>query len=118
MNKKILVIDDEKDFCELIRKMLIRDNYLVDCAFSLQEAADKLQQHPNIVLLDNNLPDGLGIDYLMMHPTDFLDCAIIMITADPTDRLRRNAAAEGVVDIIEKPFSVSRIKETLKRVLN
>ncbi len=118
MNNRILIIDDEKDFCELIKQMLMRENYLVDCAFTLKEASDKLSQHPDIVLLDNNLPDGLGIDYLRMHPTDFMDCAIIMISADTSDWLRMNAVQEGVVEFIEKPFSAMRIKETLKRVAN
>jgi DNA-binding NtrC family response regulator len=116
MKKKILVIDDEKDFCELVKNILIRENFAVDCAFTLEEAEGKLRDHPQIVLLDNNLPDGSGLDYLQMHPVPFMNSSVIVITADPEESIKEKAEREGTVAFLSKPFSVQTIREMVKRV--
>jgi DNA-binding NtrC family response regulator len=116
MKKKILVIDDEKDFCELIKNILLKENFLVDCAFSLEEAEGKLRDHPQIVLLDNSLPDGSGLDYLQMHPVTFMNSSVIVITADPTELIKEKATREGTVAFLSKPFSVQAIRDMVRRV--
>jgi|SRR3954468_23937237 DNA-binding NtrC family response regulator len=116
MKKKVLVIDDEKDFCELIKNILPRDNFLVDCAFTLREAEEKLREHPQIVLLDNNLPDGSGLDYLQMHPVPFLNTSVIIITADSRESVKQKARREGTVAFLEKPFTAQMIRETVSQV--
>ena len=116
MKKKILVIDDEKDFCELIKNILLKENFVVDCAFTLEEAEGKLRDHPQIVLLDNNLPDGSGLDYLQMHPVPFMNSSVIVITADPTESIKEKAAREGTTAFLSKPFSVQTIRDMVRRV--
>ena len=116
MKKKVLVIDDEKDFCELIKNILASENFLVDCAFTLEEADEKLREHPQIVLLDNNLPDGSGLDYLQMHPVPFLNTSVIVITADPTESVKEKAVREGTVAFLTKPFTVQMIRDMNRQV--
>jgi DNA-binding response OmpR family regulator len=116
MKKKILVIDDEKDFCELLKNILARENFVVDCAFTLEEAEEKLREHPQIVLLDNNLPDGSGLDYLQMHPVPFMNSSVIVITADPRESIKEKAAREGTVAFLAKPFSVQAIRDMVRYV--
>jgi DNA-binding NtrC family response regulator len=116
MKKKILVIDDEEDFCELIKNILSRENFLVDCAFTLEEAEGKLRDHPQIILLDINLPDGSGLDYLQMHPAPFMYSSVIVITADPTESVKEKAAQEGTVAFLSKPFSVQTIRDMVRQV--
>jgi DNA-binding response OmpR family regulator len=116
MKKKILVIDDERDFCELIKSILLRENFLVDCAFTLKDAEGKLRENPEIILLDINLPDGSGLDYLQMHPVPFMNSSVIVITADPSESTREKAALEGTAAFLSKPFSVQTIREIVKRV--
>jgi DNA-binding response OmpR family regulator len=114
--KTILIIDDEQDLCALLKKALSKEDYRVDCAFSLMEADIKLQTHPEIVLLDNNLPDGTGISYLHGHPEDFRKTCVIMISADSSLSLELNAKQVGVRAIIHKPFSVSLVRELIRGV--
>lgn len=116
MKKKVLVIDDEEDFCELIKNILSRENFQVDCALTLEEAEGKLRDHPQIILLDNNLPDGSGLDYLQMHPLTFTDSSVIVITADPRESVKEKAAHEGTVAFLSKPFSVQAIRDMVRRV--
>ena len=97
MKQKILIIDDEKDLCDLIKGILERENFSVDCAYTLKEATVKLNQHPAIILLDNNLPDGSGLDYLQLHPDPFMNRTVVFMTADPTDIIESKAKQEGAV---------------------
>lgn len=113
--KKILIIDDELDLCSLLKKVLTPENYTVDCAYSLSEANNKLGDHPNVILLDYNLPDGTGLEYLQMHPVQFMGTIVIMITADANPILESKARQQGVDAFITKPFSVRGIKELIRQ---
>lgn len=59
--KKILIIDDEQDLCSLMKVYFSRKNYLVHYTHTLKEGVQEMQEmHPDILFLDNNLPDGIG----------------------------------------------------------
>ena len=113
--KTILVIDDELDLCALIKIMLTKENYFVECAGSLAEAGFKLKNKPDIVLLDNNLPDGRGIDYIQMHPVEFMESYVVMMTADPTRGVETEAKKEGIPIFLHKPFSIEKIKDIIHK---
>ncbi len=71
---KVLIIDDEEDLCLLIKTYLSRRNCEVYTANSLSEGLTKLNDLlPDILFLDNNLPDGLGWEtaerILLQHPS-------------------------------------------------
>jgi two-component system, OmpR family, response regulator len=112
--KKVLVIDDERDLCELIKIVLTRENYSVDCATSLAEAGRKLGERPAIILLDNNLPDGMGLEYLQMHPMEFKDSLVIVITSDVNPVIEKDARSGAAVLFLQKPFSIKMMKEMIK----
>jgi len=58
---KILIIDDETDYCSIMKSYFENKNYDVFLAFSLQQGLTMLEQvTPDILFLDNNLPDGPG----------------------------------------------------------
>ena len=59
--KKVLIIDDEVDFCFLLKTYLTKKNYDIILANTLDQGMRLLMsENPDIVFLDNNLPDGLG----------------------------------------------------------
>lgn len=59
--KKILIIDDEQDLCLLLKSYFVKKSYEVHSASTLQEGLQQMQQlKPDILFLDNNLPDGIG----------------------------------------------------------
>lgn len=61
--KKVLIIDDEVDFCFLLKHYLTKKNYKILLANTLQQGLQLLQSEtPDIIFLDNNLPDGFGWD--------------------------------------------------------
>jgi DNA-binding response OmpR family regulator len=59
--QSVLIIDDETDFCLLLKNFLVRKNYEVYLSHTLTEGMKMLEDlNPDILFLDNNLPDGLG----------------------------------------------------------
>ena len=59
--KKILIIDDEPDLCLLMESYFIKKDYDVQSAATLQAGLAQMQLfQPDILFLDNNLPDGIG----------------------------------------------------------
>ncbi len=112
--KRILVVDDERDFCKLMVMMLEREPYLVDCAFNLREAALSLtRNHHEIVLLDNNLPDGTGLHFAIKSKEAFAKCHVILITADASPSVIEEAVRAGI-DFLPKPFGLKKLREMIK----
>jgi DNA-binding NtrC family response regulator len=65
MKKKILIIDDEVDLCLIMKGYFGRKNYEVFAAYTLQSGLFLInEEKPDILFLDNNLPDGQGWKYV------------------------------------------------------
>ena len=59
--KKVLIVDDEVDLCLLIKQFLSKKNYEVHVAHTLLDGLRLLDTvRPDALMLDNNLPDGMG----------------------------------------------------------
>jgi DNA-binding response OmpR family regulator len=117
--QKILIIDDEKDLCELVQLILKDENFKVDCAFSLKEGKKKwLEQSPPVVLLDQNLPDGTGLDLIESDPSLLCESKVIMITADMEPFTKARAKAAGTEYFIQKPFSLKLIRELVHEIIS
>lgn len=72
--KKVLIIDDEVDLCLLLKTYLNRRNYDVYYSHTLSEGLSQFKEIvPDILFLDNNLPDGIGWEkavlLLEQHPS-------------------------------------------------
>jgi DNA-binding NtrC family response regulator len=81
-NKKILIIDDEIDLCLLLKEYFVQKKYDVVLAHTLNEGRMLLNTtHPNILFLDNNLPDGTGWGSAPLIAADYPDLYIILISA-------------------------------------
>ena len=116
---KVLIIDDETDICYLLSNLLKQKNLEADYVNSLSEAAMALQKNtPEIIFLDNHLPDGLGMNFIeyikLHHPTT----KIIMITAHDTDADRKRAFKEGADYFIGKPFTREIIYKAVDQVMD
>lgn len=65
MKKKILIIDDETDFCIIMKGYFERKGYEILLAYNLQTGLFLINEaKPDILFLDNNLPDGQGWQYV------------------------------------------------------
>ena len=116
---KLLILDDEKDLCELIKEILKPEEYQIDCAYTLKEGMKKWgSHHPSVVLLDNNLPDGRGLDMIESHQFLLENSQVIMITAGIYSAMQSRAEAAGIRYFLQKPFSLKAIRELVNRLFD
>lgn len=115
---RTLIVDDEMDICHLLTTILKRKNMEASFVNSLKEARFALEEaHPDILFLDNYLPDGLGIDFIHYVREQYPKTKVIVITAHDNMRERERAIAEGAVEFIGKPFTVEMINSTLEKII-
>jgi two-component system OmpR family response regulator len=115
---RILVIEDEGDICLLLELLLTGRNTVIDHVHTLMDAKDFIQrEQPTLVLLDNRLPDGLGIDFIGFLKRVYPRIKIIMITG--VDGIAEEAVlATGADRFISKPFTQAQLHESISHVLN
>jgi two-component system, OmpR family, response regulator len=114
---KVLVVDDEPDVCFLFGKILRKRNLRVDFAHNLAEANDAIENDPPaLIFLDNNLPDGQGVDLIPFLKENYPHTRIVMVTANDTLGDQKKAFARGADDFLGKPLSLAGINFTLDRM--
>jgi len=114
----VLIIDDEQDICFMLSNVLKAKLYKTVSVHNIKDAADWLSNNePRFVFLDNNLPDGRGVDFLPEIKKLIPEIKIAMITAYDTQVDRTKAFNSGADDFIGKPFTRSSIYKTLDKFL-
>jgi|SRR5690242_20206820 len=114
---KALIVDDEKDICYLLGGMLEFKNLDARFVYSIMEAREELKtHHPNVIFLDNHLPDGSGMTFIEEIKTRYPDIKIVMISAYDTQADKKRAAIEGVTQFIGKPFTKDMVYQTLDKI--
>ena len=112
VKKKIVIIDDEEDLCHLMKMFFIELNYDVFLANTLGSGMNLMKEvSPDVVFLDNNLPDGLGWERMKYLSENYPHCKINLISAykyAPPDLV-----AQKGVKVIEKPLSLTALKNYL-----
>ncbi len=111
---KALIIDDEIDICYLLSGILKNKDIQPYYVNTLAEAGSALKtQEPEIVFLDNHLPDGMGVDFINQIRKLNPNSKIALITAYDTAADRKRAATEGVDFFIAKPFTTETIYQAI-----
>ena len=118
----VLVVDDEEDIRELVRINLELDGHVVEVAGSGFEALDSLKQHtPDVVVLDVMMPGMDGWEVLSRikadESVDLASVPVLMLTARTDDMDRIRGGIEGAIRYITKPFSLTDLREEVKRAL-
>lgn len=116
--KKVLIIEDEGDMCLLLNIILKDDITQLDHVKSLSGAATYLQtEKPDVVLLDNKLPDGFGVDFLSVIKKISPATRIIMITG--FDASAGDVALENGADLfLTKPFTKDQLRASVNKFIN
>ena len=116
--KKVLIIEDEGDMCLLLNIMLNGKEMELDHVKDLRTAEEYLQKEkPAVVILDNKLPDGFGIDFIAHIKKNYPDVKIIMISG--YDGAAKDVALDNGANIyLEKPFTRDQLYNAIKGQLN
>src|SRR5690554_1234191 len=113
MDERILVVDDEKDICDILQFNLEKEGYIVDVANSGEEALEMLTDVYQLIVLDVMMAGISGFNMAEKLRKDENHVPIIFLTAKNTENDILTGFSLGGDDYISKPFS---IKEVLARV--
>ena len=108
----ILIIEDDRSLNQGLCRALREEGREILSCENLAGARELLFQ-ADLVLLDVNLPDGNGLDFLGKIKRDFPDKPVILLTANDTDIDIVDGLEQGADDYITKPFSLSVLRATL-----
>lgn len=104
--KTVVIIDDEIDWCLLMKAYLSRFKYTVFCFYTLQEAFPRIYTlKPDIIFLDNNLPDGVGWDKAAELIDKLPELQLNLISAY-RNILPAQLSRTDAIRVWEKPVSV------------
>lgn len=116
--KKVLIVEDEGDMCLLLNIILTGKDMELDHVKTIKGAADYLQnEQPAVVILDNKLPDGFGIDYIPTLKKTYPQLKVIMISG--FDSAAKDVALENGADaFLEKPFKREQLYNAIVAQIN
>jgi DNA-binding response OmpR family regulator len=108
MKNLILIVDDEDDIISLLKDHFEYNDYDVLTAGSGEEAIKKVEQQPDIILLDINMPELDGFQ-VCERIRNFVSCPIIFLTARIEDADKILGFGLGADDYVVKPFSLDEL---------
>jgi two-component system, NtrC family, response regulator AtoC len=118
---RILVVDNEADIRDLLREFLEDVGYGVELAESGTAALDRLaareQDLPELILLDQDMPELLGTEVLDRMLQMGIDVPVILVTGVGGANLAIKSIQQGAADYVSKPFDLDMMQETIERIL-
>jgi len=117
-SKTVLIVEDEAEMCFLLELLLNEKETRIEHVKSLKAAKEFLYNEiPALILLDNRLPDGYGMEFLTYLKLNYPDVKIIMISG--IDREAEDAAIANGADIfMNKPFTRDQLRANIHSLVN
>lgn len=115
---KILIVEDEHEFLESIKKFLISENFVVETASDYIGAIDKIFMYEyDCILLDISLPGGNGLKILEEMRKANITRNTIIISAKDSLEDKISGLDLGADDYLTKPFHLAELHARIKAVL-
>ena len=115
--KKVLIVEDEGEMCLLLNIILDSKKMELDHVKTIQNAIEYLElKKPSVVILDNRLPDGYGVDFIGYIKSNYPGIRIVMISGYG-NAAKDLALANGADLFIEKPFRREEIRDSVNNLL-
>lgn len=112
MSINILLVDDEKDFTEVLSERMEARGFIVEIADSGPIAINKVKEKSyDAIILDLAMPEMDGIDVLKILLKENPDLQIIFLTGHATLEKGIEAVKLGAVDFMEKPVDIEKLLE-------
>lgn len=116
--KRILVVDDEEDLCEILQFNLESEGFAVDVAYSAEQALKVLSGEHDLILLDVMMEGISGFKMAEKVRKELnMTTPIIFLTAKDTENDMLTGFSTGGDDYIAKPFSIKEVSARVKAVL-
>ena len=117
-NRNVLLIEDEGEMCLLLHLILGQEGLNIEHVKTLAAANAYLERKlPALILLDNRLPDGFGLDYIGHLKKNYPWIKIIVISG--VDAAAADVALEvGADAFLEKPFTRAKLLASVHSLIN
>jgi len=116
MSAKVLIVDDEKDFLDIIAERIGARGMDVSTASSAEEALNMVEAESyDVVIMDFMMPALDGFKALKLMKTKQPEVQIILLTGNVPDEKRIEARALGALDVIEKPPDLNDLIQKIKK---
>ncbi|MBN1526263.1 MAG: response regulator [Candidatus Omnitrophica bacterium] len=120
--KKILIVDDEKDFCFFVKANLeLSSEYKVTVATNGKEGIRAAETHqPDLILLDVMMPgmDGIDVLKILKENKRTIDIPVLMLTAKGDEETKMQAATSYNEGYIVKPVAINDLKGKIEEALS
>ena len=118
MERKILIVDDDRIIQDSISKLLSREGFQTRTARSIKDAIAELQKTRCIVVItEAHLPDGNGFDLLDAVMEDYPQTVCLIITAHGTIENAVQAIKKGAFDYLTKPIVDDELRLAVERAI-
>ena len=118
-DKKILIIDDEREMVEELTEILEREGYAIEVAFDGEEAIERFRdpgQDIGLVLLDVKMPKMSGVEvYRKIRKID-AHVPVIIVTGSFEKKHADQILKEGAHMVVSKPFEVEKLLRLIKKL--
>ncbi len=116
---KIMVVDDEKQICQNVEKILSKNDYEVIRATSAKEALEKMAKDSfSLLISDIVMPEMNGLEFLKLVKKEWPLTKAIMMTAYASTDTAVKAIRLGALDYLSKPFTPDELRSTVKLALS
>lgn len=109
----ILIVEDDKPLMKVLTRYLQEMGYMVLPAANFSEALDKISIKPNLVILDINLPDGTGWDFVDWMGS-FVESVPIIVMSGMVRPSMKQLERAGVKAFLAKPFPIQALLDLVK----
>jgi len=116
---RVLVVDDDANICETLKDILAEEGYEVTIAGTIALAKERLKnKFYNIIMVDLNLPDGLGLELLNEIKKGKSETIVMVFTGFASLKSSIAAMNKGAFAYLQKPLNMDEVKVTIKKALN
>lgn len=116
---RILVVDDDPAFNDLLRNYLGRQGFDTSMALTAKGAFEQIAaDHPDLVLVDYQLPDGNGLELMQQIKKAHAKLPVILITNYADLRLAVNSIKLGAFEFVTKPVNPDELLKIVKLALS
>lgn len=118
MSSQALIIDDERDICELVEMALTAQEIVCDSVYSVKSAIKQLKEKAyDVIFCDVRLPDGDGLELLLHINKHYPDTPVCIMTAHGNMDMAIKALKMGAFDFINKPFELKQLRSVCAAAL-
>ena len=119
MSAKVLLVDDEKDFLDIMAERMQARGMDISTATSAREALEIVQTEPfDAVIMDFLMPEMDGFKALKLFKETQPGLEIILLTGNVGEEERLEAKKLGALDVIEKPADLNLLTRKIEEAKN